>query len=77
MGSAGDNFDTLSDCEESESETNLASLGKQDVWYATDDKAEHEAMIGLRQARQKLQHPTKSKKFQKTGDNSRERGTPI
>ena len=33
-------FTPLSDSEESESETNLASLDEQDLWYATEDKAE-------------------------------------
>ena len=70
---AGDNFHTLSDGEESESETDLASLDEQDVWYATDDKAEYEAMIGLREARKKLQRATNSRCFY---DNGRERVTP-
>ena len=43
-GSA-DKFDTLSDGEGSESETDQDSLDEQDLWYATDVKAECEAMI--------------------------------
>ena len=39
-GSAGDNFHTLSDGEESESETGLECLDEQHLWYATDDEAE-------------------------------------
>ena len=52
-GSAGDNFHTLCDGEQSESEeseTDLENLGEQDLWYATEYKAEDEAMIGLREA---------------------------
>ena len=41
--------------------------------YATDDKAEKEGMIGLREAGKKLQHATKSRTFYKRGDNRRER----
>ena len=32
------------------------SLDEQDLWCATDDKTECEAVIGLREAKQKLQH---------------------
>ena len=39
------------------------SLDEQDLWYATDDKAEFEAMIGLREARKELQHATTSRRF--------------
>ena len=39
------------------------SLDEQDLWYATDDKAEFEAMIGLREARMELQHATTSRRF--------------
>ena len=35
-GSTGDNFHTLSDGEETESETE-ESPDEQDLWYATDD----------------------------------------
>ena len=41
---------------EFESETDLENLDEQDFWYATDDIAEYEAMIGPREARKKLQH---------------------
>ena len=54
--SAGDNFHTLSDGEES-----LEHLDEQDLCYATDDNAEHEAMIGMREARKELQCATDSK----------------
>ena len=74
-GSAGENYHILSDCKEPESETDLESLDAQDLWYATDDKAEHEAMIGLREARKKLEHVTKSRLFYKKDDNGRERVT--
>ena len=58
-GSAGDNFRTLSHGEESELETDLASLDEQDLWCVTDDKAGCGAMVGLREARKKLQHATR------------------
>ena len=64
-GSAGDNFFAASDGEESESETNLELLDEQDLWYAIDDKAEYEAIIGLRKARKTLQHETKPSVFHK------------
>ena len=47
-GSAGDNFHTLSDGEESESETDLESIDEQDLRYKTDDEVEYEALIGMR-----------------------------
>ena len=50
----------------------MDSLDEQDLWYAT---GEYEAMIGLREARKKLQHATKSRRFYKKGDNGRERVT--
>ena len=74
-GSARDNFHTLSDGEEYEAETDLGSLDEKDLWYATDDKAEYETMIGLREARMKLQHATPSKRFHKNGDTRREHAT--
>ena len=43
--------------------------------YATDGKAEYEAMIGLRKARKKLQHATTSNKFFMKGDDGNERVT--
>ena len=73
--SAADKFPIISDGEESESETDQWSLGEQDLWYAPDDKAEYEAMIVLREAREKLQHATKSGRFCKKVDNVRERVT--
>ena len=42
---SGDKFHTLSDGEGSESETDPDSLDEQNLWYATDDKAEYEATI--------------------------------
>ena len=67
-------FTLISDGEESVSETDLESLDEQDLWYATDDKAEYEAMFGLRE---KLQHATTSRRLHKKGDNNgRERVTP-
>ena len=54
--SAGDDFHTLSEGEGSESETDLESLDEMDLWYATDDKAECEAKIGLREPRRKRDH---------------------
>ena len=54
----------------------MKSLDEQDLWYATDDKAEYEAMIGLREARKKLQHATTSRRFCKKSDNSRESVAP-
>ena len=42
---SGDKFHTLSDGEGSESETDPDSLDEQDLWYATDHKAEYEATI--------------------------------
>ena len=56
-GSAGDDFHTFSDGE-SKSETDLESLDEPDLWYATDAKAERDAVIGLREAREKLQRAT-------------------
>ena len=63
------NFDTLSDDE-------MPGLNEQDLWYPTDDKAEYGATIGLREARKKLQHATKSRWLCKNGDSERERVTP-
>ena len=68
-GSPGDNFHTLSDGEESESET------EQDLCYGTDDKDGYEATIALREARKSLRHGTTSRRFHKRGDNGRERVT--
>ena len=45
------------------------------MWYATDDEAENVAMIGLREARKKVQHATTSRMFYKKGENGRERVT--
>ena len=41
-----------------------------------DDKAENEAVIGLRVAREKLQHAATANRFYKTGDNVRDREQP-
>ena len=73
--SAGDNFRTFSDGKESESEADLESLDEQDLWYATYDRADCQSMIGLREARKKLQHATQSRRFFKNDDNGRERVT--
>ena len=70
-GSAGDNIHTLSDVQESELETE-ESVHEQDLCHAIGDKADYEAMVGLREARKKLQHATTSKRFYKEGDNGRE-----
>ena len=51
------------------------SVDEQDLWYATDDKADFEAMIGLREARKELQHATKSRRFSNKGYNWRARVT--
>ena len=63
---SGDKFHTLSDGEGSESETDPDSLDEQDLWYATDHKAEYEATIDR----------TAPRRFYKRGDNSRERLAP-
>ena len=47
------------------------------LWYATDEKADSEAMIGLREVRKKLEHATTSRWLYKKGDNGRARMTPI
>ena len=61
-GSANDNVHTLSDGEESASETHLESLDGQDLWYATDDKADC-----VRPARN-CSVRTTSRRFYKEGD---------
>ena len=55
--------DRRASAEESEPETDLESLNKQDMLSATYDKAHYEAMIGLRKARKELQHVTKPTRF--------------
>ena len=64
-------FHTFCDGEESQSVTDLESLDEQDVWCATDDNAEYEAKIELREATKKLQRETKSTRFCKRGDDGR------
>ena len=53
----------------------LKSLDEQDLWHATDEKTECEAIIGVREARKKLERVTKSRVFFQNGDIRRERVT--
>ena len=57
--------------EATESETE-ESVDEQDMWHATDDTAESEARIGLREATKKLQQATTSRRSYTKDDHAGE-----